>query len=191
MTRSMKHVGSAVLVALGLAVYVGCGAPASAEEMHVATTTAALTPTTCVQDSGSYAKWLPDASCSCAGYRGDALDQCTYELGVLTCLKEQGYKLNCASLPRLAIVSAEDNHKFISYYEDIDFNVFLPGNCRAQAKVFSCVKALNATNGPSGIPYTKPSVAAQLLNRCTPHDACNDYPAHADFDPCTTKACYQ
>ncbi len=191
MTRSTKQVGSAMLVALGLAVYVGCGAPPSAEEMRVGATSEALGSTACVQDLGLTAKWLPSAGCSCAAYTGAVLDQCVYEMGVLSCLKYQGYQLNCAALPPLPITAVNENHAFVAFYEDIDFNTYLPGNCAAQANAYICVKALNATRGPSGTPNTSPSVSAALLRRCAPAvDTCRAYPTHADFDPCTTKACY-
>jgi hypothetical protein len=194
MTRSTTQVGSALFVALGLAVYVGCGAPPSSEGERIGATGEALSSTACVQASAALTTpWLVDSTCSCLAYTGGpALDECRYEQGVLGCLKNNGYKLKCASLPPIPIVSVTDFGKFSAYYEDIDFNAYVPGNCAEQEAIYLCIKKLNNGVGPSGIPYVKPPVAAALLNHCAPTiDTCNDFPAHADFDPCTTKQCYQ
>jgi len=194
MTRSMmKPVGSTLFVALGLAVYVGCGAPppASEGEREGATSEALSSAFACVDTQIGIARWMVDAKCGC-NYSGAAQDQCVYELGILKCLQGAGYALNCANIPPLGIMSvvANDPLKFIGDYEDVDFNHFFPGNCRAQAAVSSCVATLNTLDGPSGTPNTKPTVSAALLSHCRPlTDACMPTLVHADFDPCSTKAC--
>src|SRR5437763_1447058 len=115
MTRRAKQVGSALFVVLGLAVYVGCGAPPPASEgERVGATDEALTSAdACVNTQIGWAKWMVDSRCECH-YSGAAQDQCVYELGILTCLKGQGYALNCANIPLPAIMSvvANDPLKF-------------------------------------------------------------------------------
>ena len=197
MTRGNKQVGSALFVVLGLAVYVGCGAPEPSERGESTGETSAALSAACADAiPGATTPWLPQFDCSCP-YTGDKLTECQYEVGVIQCLQNQGFTFNCLNAPPLPVVSVTAGREWLGDFNVVDLNAYFPNNCAKQYAARSCMSLLNGTTGGNPpTPYTSRPVSAQLTHHCTAAlDPCRSPRGGGGvdtldvFDPCSTKAC--
>jgi hypothetical protein len=174
---------------LGVALVAACG-PGSTQAPGAASGVSA--PPLCLGNVISSDPWLIDSTCSCSpGGTPEFEDACSYEQGLVACLKQVGYPLSdcsAASLPPLWFVLGSDKRR----WSVLDPEQVRGFDCSKQAELLQCIASLNATGkGPDGAPFTKFPVEGQEIPYCTPPVKGCGFNKVDAFDPCAFKGCIQ
>jgi hypothetical protein len=191
--RSFCGGGACVVfgVVLGITLFAGCSAAPEVTEEATSTTVAADVPL-CMGPPATLDPWLVDSACNCApGGSKEFEDACSYEQGLVECLKVTGYPLlDCGprSLPPLWFVLGSDKRRWSA----LDPGYVRGFGCEQQAVLMKCIAGLNQSGkGPDGAPFSIYPVQGVEVPYCTPPTwGCKLRTVDA-FDPCGFRGCIQ
>jgi hypothetical protein len=189
--QSAKVWSFGVVALVGAVLFAGCSSASETNGETNGETAEAYTPI-CLGNVIGADPWLLDASCSCApGGTKEFEDACSYELGLVECLKVTGYPIadcGATSLPPLWFILASDKRRWSA----LDPAYVGRFGCEQQAVLLKCIDRLNqAGKGPDGAPFSTYPVGAQEVPYCTPpRGGCKLNKVDA-FDPCAFRGCLQ